>query len=89
MSLAVLFLIGSFFVGLDSLVTVPLLPRIADSTGTEMPAATTTPKADGTASGTPGSPSRDCETVETNGCYGSAHVTVQSDGAVRVIYSIC
>lgn len=39
--------------------------------------------------GTPDSPYRDCITMRTNACYGTAHVTVQADGTLRVIYSIC
>ena len=31
----------------------------------------------------------DCATLRTNACYGHAHVTVQDDGSLAVIYSIC
>lgn len=35
------------------------------------------------------SPRRDCATVDTNECYGSAHATLTEDGSVRIIYAIC
>jgi hypothetical protein len=41
-----------------------------------------------TATGTT-SPRRDCVTLATNECYGSAHVAPQEDGSVRIVYAIC
>jgi hypothetical protein len=35
------------------------------------------------------SDARDCETLQTSGCYGHAHVTAQEDDSLQVIYSIC
>lgn len=35
------------------------------------------------------SPRRDCATVRTSECYGNAHVTVEEDGSVQIIYAIC
>ena len=32
---------------------------------------------------------RDCATVKTSACYGSSHVTIQEDGNLAIIYSIC
>lgn len=32
---------------------------------------------------------RDCETLRTSECYADAHVTVQEDGSLAVIYAIC
>jgi hypothetical protein len=35
------------------------------------------------------SPRRDCMTIRTSECYGNAHVTVEDDDSVRIIYAIC
>lgn len=32
---------------------------------------------------------RDCETLRTSECYADAHVTIQEDGSLAVIYAIC
>lgn len=38
---------------------------------------------------TPDSPRRDCITMQTDACHGTAHVTVPAEGELQVIYSIC
>lgn len=65
--------------------TAPAEPATtaSDSTATDHSPAPT-----GTAE-TPDSPHADCITMETNECFGTAHVTVGEDGQLRVIYSIC
>lgn len=35
------------------------------------------------------SPHRDCATIDTSECYGSAYPTLAEDGSVQVIYAIC
>lgn len=35
------------------------------------------------------SPRRDCATIRTSECYGNAHVTVEDDDSVQIIYTIC
>lgn len=42
-----------------------------------------------TAAATTDSPRRDCVTLATNECYGSAYVEPQEDGSVRIVYAIC
>lgn len=52
------------------------------------PSGTATPDPTDTGS-TPDSAYRDCITMRTDSCYGTAHVTVQDTGELRVIYAIC
>ncbi|UPW00805.1 hypothetical protein M0R88_01565 [Halorussus gelatinilyticus] len=42
-----------------------------------------------TAATTTDSPRRDCVTLATNECYGSAHVRLSEDGSMNIIYAIC
>jgi len=42
----------------------------------------------GTQTATP-SPRRDCATIRTSECYGNAHITVEDDDSVQIIYAIC
>ncbi|WP_162224187.1 hypothetical protein [Halorussus salinus] len=66
--------------------------RKADPEGVEefrvcaelLPADTSATTATGTTS-----PRRDCVTLATNECYGSAYVEPQEDGSVQIIYAIC
>ncbi|WP_135823852.1 hypothetical protein [Halorussus ruber] len=32
---------------------------------------------------------RDCATIRTSACYADAHVTVEEDGSVSIVYAIC
>ncbi len=70
----------------DGIESFRICGSLADSTPT--PSAGSTPATTDTA-GRPDSPRRDCITMRTNACYGTAHVTVQGDGTLGVIYSIC
>lgn len=56
----------------------------AKITATETATATTT-----TESGGSESRQRDCATIRTSECYGNAHVTVEEDGSIQIIYAIC
>lgn len=42
-----------------------------------------------TQSSTTTAKSQQCETIATNVCYGDVHATVQEDGSLQLIYSIC
>ncbi|WP_276298781.1 hypothetical protein [Halorussus lipolyticus] len=35
------------------------------------------------------SPRRDCQTIRTSECYADAHVTVEEDGSVQIVYAVC
>lgn len=39
--------------------------------------------------GTPAGQNRDCITLQTDACYGTAHITVLESGELQVFYSIC
>lgn len=54
------------------------------STATETATATPTTESERTDSWR-----RDCATIRTSECYGSAHITVEADGSPQIIYAIC
>ncbi len=53
------------------------------------PVGNATATVGGATATTTDSPRRDCVTLATNECYGSAHVAPQEDGSVRIVYAIC
>jgi hypothetical protein len=52
------------------------------------PSSDAPPSGTSTTSDPPDSPDRDCITMNTNACYGTAHVIVRED-EFQIIYSIC
>lgn len=63
----------------DGVETFTICGELAGPTTEQEPADTETPEA----------PVRDCITMRTDACHGTAHVTVQGSGELGVIYSIC